>query len=67
MPLVQGKPLAGRAGYGSPRVLRPPLPAAPIGLEQQPAASGSCDRTNLRTRQDYVMTSQMSSHDLIAA
>ncbi|EMP31285.1 Acidic leucine-rich nuclear phosphoprotein 32 family member E [Chelonia mydas] len=29
----------------------PPLPAAPIGLERQTAASGSCDQPNLQTLQ----------------
>ncbi|EMP26438.1 hypothetical protein UY3_16479 [Chelonia mydas] len=28
----------------------PPLPAAPIGLEQRTAASGSCNRLNVRTQ-----------------
>ncbi|EMP36813.1 Spondin-1 [Chelonia mydas] len=35
----------------------PPLPAAPIGLEQRTAATGSRDRPNLRTQQsDEVLT-----------
>ncbi|EMP25178.1 hypothetical protein UY3_17859 [Chelonia mydas] len=40
-----GKPLAGRADLF--------LSAAPIGLEQRTAASGSCDRLNLRTWQQF--------------
>ncbi|EMP36626.1 hypothetical protein UY3_06174 [Chelonia mydas] len=42
----------GAAGSGGQYVPRPaPLPAAPIGLERQTTASGSCDQPNLRTLQ----------------
>ncbi|EMP36446.1 hypothetical protein UY3_06428 [Chelonia mydas] len=47
----RSRPL-GAAGSGGWYVPRPVLlPAAPIGLEQQTADSGSRDRPNLRTRQ----------------
>ncbi|EMP27357.1 hypothetical protein UY3_15511 [Chelonia mydas] len=42
----------GAAGSGSQYVPRPaPLPAAPIGLQQQTMASGSCNRPNLQMLQ----------------
>ncbi|EMP32007.1 Exocyst complex component 1 [Chelonia mydas] len=50
--LDEGKPLVGRTGLSTCRVRRfTPLPAAPIGLEQRTAGSGSRDRPNLRTQQ----------------
>ncbi|EMP31678.1 hypothetical protein UY3_11180 [Chelonia mydas] len=49
-----GSPLQanGGCGKGGQQVLWPtPLSIAPIGLERRTAASGICDRPNLRTRQ----------------
>ncbi|EMP42182.1 Dedicator of cytokinesis protein 1 [Chelonia mydas] len=48
----------GAAGSGGPYVPWPtPLPAAPVGLEQQTAATGSRDRPNLRTQQGNFVAS----------
>ncbi|EMP30732.1 Tetratricopeptide repeat protein 6 [Chelonia mydas] len=40
--------------WRGPRDVQAALPAAPIGLEQRTAASGSCNRPNLQTRQAYL-------------
>ncbi|EMP34193.1 hypothetical protein UY3_08656 [Chelonia mydas] len=45
----------GAAGSSGQHVPRPTmLPAAPMGLEWQTAASGSCDRPNLQTLQQLA-------------
>ncbi|EMP42397.1 Embigin, partial [Chelonia mydas] len=52
----------GGCGKGGQHIPRPvPLPAAPIGLEQQTAASGSHDRPDLRT---WQLTDQNNAENL---
>ncbi|EMP37430.1 hypothetical protein UY3_05411 [Chelonia mydas] len=56
----------GGYGKGGQHVPSPaPLPAAPIGLEQRTAASGSRDRPNLRTRQvkEKSLTTQLRNKE----
>ncbi|EMP39983.1 hypothetical protein UY3_02781 [Chelonia mydas] len=53
-PTGRGSPLQANGGCrkGGQHVPWPtPLPAAPIGLEQQTEASGSCNQPNLKSRQ----------------
>ncbi|EMP38380.1 Laminin subunit alpha-3 [Chelonia mydas] len=56
-PTGRSSPLQANGGCGKQRGLRDvlaTLPAAPIGLERQTVASGSCDRPNLQTHQENV-------------
>ncbi|EMP40084.1 hypothetical protein UY3_02660 [Chelonia mydas] len=58
--VCRSRPMGAARSHGQHITWTAPLPAAPIGLERQTMANGSCNRPNLQKRQRCSDTVVMS-------